>query len=475
MVDAPASVSLQCYQYFPGVYAFWRTAMRIVGFDLAHLQSVYLAVLILNGLLVGSVLMRLVQSRSAAVFGVIWYWVLCSRFQGLEGIAEPIATVPFLFGLLCWGGRALVGARGVLRAVGLGVALGLTVYVRQQAGLLALGTVWLLLPAALRHRNPCSGKWTFLTGVPDWRVLLLLPLTASVMFGVALRAEGQGWEPLQIGLAHVGSYATRGDLIGNLYTIARTDESATLALFLCLGALAWRSRSQNLDGVEQPWREVVGFCAIAIVATLWQFRTRPYGHYALLAVPCLVIASVAVTSQVLLPHWASYGKRRQWLMGLVLAAVPLLVGSWRPGTLAIWRVIPDRQVTYRPLWHRQPDITRDLEQIRQIVPHGSSLLVLPPRHRSIHYLTGTRSSRHRGYGFRTRSLEELSWATFGWVVLMTAGLDETDLSIWGAEQIEDAVTALNQNGFREEVRLKTMRVFQRRADSTESSQSSIGQ
>jgi len=60
-------------------------------------------------------------------------------------------------------------------------------------------------------------------------------------------------------------------------------------------------------------------------------------------------------------------------------------------------------------------------------------------------------------------------------VLMTAGLDETDLSIWGAEQIEDAVTALNQNGFREEVRLKTMLVFQRRADSTESSQSSIGQ
>ena len=58
---------------------------------------------------------------------------------------------------------------------------------------------------------------------------------------------------------------------------------------------------------------------------------------------------------------------------------------------------------------------------------------------------------------------------------MTAGLDETDLSIWGAEQIEDAVTALNQNGFREEVRLKTMLVFQRRADSTESSQSSIGQ
>ncbi|MCH2401780.1 MAG: hypothetical protein MK364_21860, partial [Pirellulales bacterium] len=139
-----------------------------------------------------------------------------------------------------------------------------------------------------------------------------------------------------------------------------------------------------------------------------------------------------------------------------------------------WRVIPDRQATYRPLWHRQPDITRDLEQIRQIVPRGSSLLVLPPRHRSIHYLTGTRSSRHRGYGFRTRSLEELSWVTFGWVVLMPAGLDETDLSIWGAGQIEEAVTALNQHGFREEVRLKTMLVFQRRADSTEPSQSGIG-
>ncbi|MEE3372972.1 MAG: hypothetical protein VX346_26805 [Planctomycetota bacterium] len=470
MVADPAAVSMQCYQYFPGVYAFWRTAIRIVGLDLASLQSVYLAVLILNGLLVGGILMRILKSRLAAVFGVIWYWVLCSRFQGLEGVAEPIATVPFLVGLLCWGGHPLVGIRGLLRTVCLGVALGLTVYVRQQAGLLALGTIWLLLPAAFRNRRPCSGKWTVLTGVPDCRVLLLLPLTAAVVFGFALRAEGQGWEPLQIGLAHVGSYTTRGDWFGNLYTIARTDESVVLALFLCIGGLMWRSRSRDLDAVDQPWREIAGVCVIAILATLWQFRTRPYGHYALLALPCLVIAAVAVMSQLLLAHWARYGKRRQWFAGMVLAAVPLLIGSWRPGTLAIWRVIPDRQAAYRPLWHRQPEITRDLQRIRQIVPPRSSVLVLPPRHRSIHYLTGTRSSRQRGYGFRARSLQELSWVSCGWVVLMTSGLDETDLAIWGSSQIEEAVNALKQNGFRQAARLETMLVFQRRADSTVSSQ-----
>ena len=471
MVDDPASVSLQCYQYFPGVYTFWRTAMRIVGLELASLQSVYLAVLILNGLLVGGILMRILQSRSAAVFGMIWYWVLCSRFQGMEGVAEPIATVPFLIGLLCWGGHTLVGIRGVLRTVCLGVALGLTVYVRQQAGLLTLGTIWLLLPAGFRRRNPSSGKWAIVTGVPDWRVLLLLPLIAVVVFGFALHAEGQGWEPLHIGLAHVSSYEIHGGWIGNLYTIARTDESVVLALFLCIGALIWRSRSQDLDDVDRPWREIAGVCVIAILATLWQFRTRPYGHYALLAVPCLVIASVAVTSHLLQTHWATQGKRRQWFAGMLLAAAPLLVGSWRPGTLAIWRVIPDRQAAYRPLWHRQPQVTRDLEQIRQIVPSGSSVLVLPPRHRSIHYLTGTRSSRQRGYGFRTRSLEELSWVTYGWVVLMTDGLDKTDLSIWGSVQIEEAVTALNQNGFRQAARLETMLVFQRFPASTESSQS----
>ena len=473
MVADPATVSPLCYQYFPGVYAFWRTAIRIVGSDLPSLQSVYLAVLILNGLLVGGILMRILKSRSTAVFGAIWYWVLCSRFQGLEGGAEPIATVPFLAGLLCWGGHSLVGFRGLLRTVCLGAALGLSVYVRQQAGLLALGTIWLLLPAAFRCRRVCSGKWAVLTGVPDCRLLLLLPLTAAVVFGFALRIEGQGWEPLQIGLAHIGSYPTRGDWIGNLYTIARTDESVVVALFLCIGGLLWRSRSRDSDAVEQPWREIAGVCVIAILATLWQFRTRPYGHYALLAMPCLVIAAVAVASQLLLAHWGSHGKRRQWFAGMALAAMPLLIGSWRPGTLAIWRVIPHRHAAYRPLWHQQKEIAGDLQRIRQIVPPRSSVLVLPPRHRSIHYLTGTRSSRQRGYGFRTRSLQELSWVTFDWAVLMTSGLDETDLSIWGSTQLDEAVNALKQNGFRQAARLETMLVFQRRADSTGSSQSSL--
>ena len=461
MIDDPASVSPQCYQYFPGVYAFWRTAMRIVGLDLAALQAVYLAVLILNGLLVGLILLRILQSRPAGVFGMVWYWVLCSRFQGLEGVAEPIATIPFLLGLLCWGGHVLVGFSGALRAVCLGVTLGLAVYVRQQAGLLALGTIWLLLPAAARHRKPCFGRWTFLTGVQDWRLLALLPLTACVVFGVGLYAEGQGWEPLNIGLSHVGSYETRGDWLGNLYTIARTDESVVLSLLLCIVLLIRSSRSNRVDAVEEPWREVAGVCVIAILATLWQFRTRPYGHYALLAVPCLVIASVAITSQVLLTRWVTQGTRRQWIVGALLASLPLLVGSWRPGTLAIWRVVPDPQEAYRSLWHRQPKITRDLQQFRGIVPSGSSVLVLPPRHRSIHYLTSTRSSRQRGYGFRARPVEELPWITFEWVVLMTAGLDETDLSIWGPSQIAATVKALNQNGFRQEARLETMLVFRR--------------
>ena len=101
--------------------------------------------------------------------------------------------------------------------------------------------------------------------------------------------------------------------------------------------------------------------------------------------------------------------------------------------------------------------------------------VLPPRHRSIQYLTGTRTTRQRGYGFRFRPLSEVPWRTFDWVVLISAGLDETDQAIWGPGQIGAAVKSLDQNGFRQAVRLETMLIFRRPLAPLESRESTSNQ
>ena len=475
LVHDPAGVSLQRYQYFPGVYTFWRSAMRLAGGQhLETLQVVYLGVLVANGVIVGGIVLRTLRSWPACLFAMTWYWVLCSRFQGLEGVAEPIASIPFLLGILCWSGHALVGWPGMARAAGLGVALGLAIYVRQQAGLLALGAIWLVRPAWIGSRGRTAAAEAISTRAKEWGVVLLLPLFAILVLGVTLYAEGHGWQPLKIGLEHVRSYDTQGSWAGNLYTIFRTDEIAAAALLLSIGLLnVRRVSSEDLQSGE-PWYEVAGFCMLAALATLWQFQTRPYGHYALLAVPCLVITAVILTSRVLLPRWIHRENRRRWA-ALALAALPLLMGSWRPGTLAIWRGVPGRETTCRPLWHRQPSINRDLERLAGIVEPGSSMHVLPPRHRSIQYLTGTRTTRQRGYGFRFRPLSEVPWRTFDWVVLISAGLDETDQAIWGPGQIGAAVKSLDQNGFRQAVRLETMLIFRRPLAPLESRESTSNQ
>ena len=464
LVQDPVSVSLLRYQYFPGVYAFWRAAIRVVGDPrLEALQSVYLGVLVVNGVIVGAIVLRTLRSWLASLFAVTWYWVLCSRFQGLEGVAEPIATIPFLLGILCWSGGALVGWAGMARAAGLGLSLGLAVYVRQHAGLLALGSVWLLRPylARTQHpsRKPEDGEYRFW----EWRVLLVVPLAAILVFGLAVYSEGHGWQPLKIGLAHVASYDAEGSWLANLYTMFRTDEVATVALLLGIGLLAvCRGPRGNLRTGES-WYEVAGFCVVAALATLWQFRTRPYGHYALLTVPCVVIAVVILTSQVLLPRWGHRGDRRRSVVGIVLALVPLLMGSWRSGTVAVWRVLPGGETTCRTLWHQQPRVKRDLERVAEIVKPGSLLHVLPPRHRSIHYLTGGRSTRQRGYGFRSRPLPELPWTAFDWVILVTSGLDESDQKIWGEPQTTASVQCLLENGFQQQLKLETMLLYQRPA------------
>ena len=58
MLQHGSEVSDNCYLYFPGVFAFWRTAMRLVGSSLAELQACYLAALLLNAVLIAVLIGR---------------------------------------------------------------------------------------------------------------------------------------------------------------------------------------------------------------------------------------------------------------------------------------------------------------------------------------------------------------------------------------------------------------------------------
>src|SRR5207245_1584080 len=77
------------YMYFPGVYLFWRSVLRVAGESLSALQWAYVSLILANALVVGAVIVRVSRSIPAGVFGAIWYLILCSRFEGFIGTTEP--------------------------------------------------------------------------------------------------------------------------------------------------------------------------------------------------------------------------------------------------------------------------------------------------------------------------------------------------------------------------------------------------
>ncbi len=453
MLADPQVVAPNAYRYFPGAYAFWRTVMWSEGGDLGGLQNAYVAVLIANGVLCSAVVFRLTRKMAAGVFAAVWYLVVCSRFQGLTGVVEPLATVPFLVGLLCWGGVPLRGVGGMLRAIALGAGLGGALLCKQQAGLLSLGAVWLLL--SWRLVEPSRRHWLLALG--------LLPLTAASVLLVGILAEGRGWLPLQQALNMLTTYPAEGSWVRNLYVQLRGDESlAVVGLMVGLGVVAILfSAPRRRQLVGTPWLEVVGYCLVASVATLLQFRTRPYGHYMLLAVPALVVASVTLAVKTI-PDYVRKGRFQplRWGLLLVAAAVPLANTAGNPRTLHVWRLRLPADYYPQLLWHQQPRVAADLRRLRRHVQPGQTLYVLPPRHNAAHFLLQTRSPAPWGYSFQMPALNDVPAQRFDSVLVLSGGLDESDRRIWGQPQVDESATLLVREGYRPNMRLRTMTLFE---------------
>jgi hypothetical protein len=366
---------------------------------------------------------------------------------------EPIATLPFLAALLLWGGRPLRGKNGALCAATIGVGLGLSLYTKQQAGLLSLGAVtllagWRLAPPRKRHM---LGN------------LLLIPVAAVMAFAAALLLEGKGIEPLRVGLQMVASYERKDSWLENVYAQLRNDESAALAAGCVAATLAVILLSgKKRRWLGSPWLALAAFVAVAGLAVTLQFTSRGYRHYSLLAAPCLTVSGVVLA--IRLAPWVLAATRRSELAAfalLGLAALPLAYTGGNPENLHVWRIVLAKDYAPQQLWHRQADVAADLARLRAMVSPGEKMYVLPPRRNSTHFVLGTRSVAETGYGFTPLPAEQMDWMSFDAVLLINRELDETDSALPKEGKNDAMRRSLVASGFRPVAEMPVMTLYRR--------------
>ena len=426
------------YSYFPGIYMFWMMAMRLVGTDLGSLQCLFATALAMNCLLVGVIVYQHTQSKLVAIASALWTLILLSRFDGVHGESEIIANLFFLAGIIAWRGLALNSWKRWKSLLLFGICLGLTVYLKQQAGLLALGALVLLGEQKKRKHR--------------WDMLLSLPGIALVTLVLGVLTEGRGLEPISIGLSTASSYSSQNSWLMNLYTQLRHDESfwilATITTLLFV-------RSMNKNNPNQTAAtsiRLVGFLILAGLATLIQFKIRPYHHYLLLTIPAVTISSSIIWHQH--RHLLRTGGAQRLLM-ITLAILPFCwAEDYRWGYHpAQWPSA--KQVEPLSAWHQREDIQRYIRQLAQQIPRETTLLVLPGRHNSIHYLLHSRSAAEQGYSFQEQAYQNPeSWqavlqATSAEYVLLLhpSVLDDTDQLLWNTVKIKRAMKILQQHGY----------------------------
>ena len=425
MLVRPAAPPLSAYAYFPGGYAFYRSVIRCAGLDLASIQAAYATVLFANAVLTGCIVRRLTGNFGLATFGGVWYLVLCSRYEGLAGTSEAIATLPFLTGLLIWNGHRLRGRRGTVLVLLLGACLGLAVLVKQQAGLLSIGALWLLVGRqTIRDRDRHALSLILLLGVVALGTLLT---------GILL--EGHGLTPLRRGLTLLGGYERHGSILTNLYRQVRNDESAALAVFAAGAAwLAMVAGGKWRNSADHRSFDVASFVMLSGIATLVQFSHRDYRHYFMLTAPCLVIASLVLLHAFVRIHFGGRDRRAStcvWLSSIV--AFPLFYTGGPTANLHVWRLTPQPAIASLSMWHESPPIPRDLAVLRARVEPGSQLYILPPRRSVIHFLLDTHSIEPPGYGWGSVKLDQLDLSSLD-ALLVLHHLSAGDQEYW--EQLE---------------------------------------
>lgn len=446
------------YAHFPGIYTFWRTVMHVAGQSLGALQWAYVGLLLASAIAVAGVVRRMTGSVLAPLLGAVWYAVLCTRFEGDLGVTEPLCTLPLLCSLWYWGGRPLRDKEGIRYAAALGAGLALCLYGKQQGGLLWMGAFSLLPglfagPKENRHQLPLA---------------ILMGAAAVFLFFVLILLEGHGFDPLRIGLGFAQGYETQGSALDNLKIIIPNDKTIVFAAF---GAFAYWILFQVVpwfrrrDAGAPGGMAVAGFAILAASGTLVQFMRRPYLHYALLCLPFIVVAAIIAVNDALrrLPDHVRKAPLAAMLL-LHLAALPLLWGSDDPRNARLLRdwIKPE---PYRPLcWYERPDVSKDLAELRALVPAGTDLLVIPPRRCSIHFILGT-SPKSFANGYNWAPDAELLYETISMPglrdILVINNLGPGDRENWNGFECDRAVKKMRDEGFQPAVSFKTFTLWRK--------------
>ncbi len=459
MLAHGSEVSDRCYNYFPGVYTFWRSVMTLAGNTLPQLQQAYVLLLVLNAVLIAATIGRVTRNMLASCFAALWYLVLISRYEGFAGVSEPLATAILMIGCLIWRGQPLRQRHGYVVAILFGITLGMAVYAKQQAGLLTLGAISLVL---LRPFTSADRQH-------DWRHLALLPLVAAATFAAGILAEGKGWIPLREGLAFASEYGTESSLAWNLYVQIRGDESAAVAavmMVLTWAVALWKGNRRHW--ADSADFQLASFALFAFLFALVQFISRPFGHYMLLAIPLLVLGSVLLAWTVAhawnsrIPQSLSKSLVTRALL-LIAIASPFFNTAGRADTLWAWRWQLPEGFQANELWHEQPQQARDIATARTVVAAGSKMYVLPPRRNSIYYLLRTRTASPDGYTFFETDLATFPWDDCRYFILLTHRLSEFDYQFSSRTRLDEVRQIVLDHGFRvhNDLDLQTMELYEK--------------
>lgn len=445
---SPEGASESRFGYFPGVFTFWAFVIRTLGEDLSSLRRAYALVLGLNALLCGRLVSRSVRAPWSALCAFVLaasaYVLLAVSLEGFIGATEPIATLPVLAGLLVWDGASPAGRQGVLRAAALGLGLGVAVFVKQQAALVALGWV-ALLPGAWGKSAPQGPTQA-------QRGLELLVVPAAALAGMlCCFALSVGLGPLTRGLAFARAYAVGKDLSTSSSAIAIALAGA-LGLSL-LGVLLARKL------LARPPPALAAFALTGGLAALAQLGVRPYKHYALLAVPLVVVALGLFLLEALGVARAEEGTS----VGTPPAPSPgpapaVRAGPWRAlraplaGLIALGafaQLLDSDRELLTPSWPEGTAAVQELAELRGWLQAGTPLLLLPPRRYAVHYFLGTRADRGPLDYFwpspdparASRLLSDVR------DVMVVHAVDESDLAAERGFGVQAALARLEDAGF----------------------------
>jgi hypothetical protein len=379
-------ISFNHYFYFPGIFAFWRSVFLLINKSIDSIQWVYLFVIVLNSLLVGLIVHKVVKNLYMAVFAGMWYVLFCARFEGLLGVAEPIATLPILVGLLIWGGGSITGSVGLVRLIALGVGLGLGLYGRQFAGLVSLGALSLLPTYWLQDKKQ---------PVVSFRRLLLLPLISGITLLIGILLEGYGLHPLIVAFKTMPDYGFHSNFLPTLWNLSGRIPLLTILSLLSIpiwSAVILFPRFRF--HANERWWQMLGFTCLAGFLSLLSFLSRDSAHYGLFSGPMFIIAG-SITVVILIRACPLHLQKKPvfYFVLIVFAVFPFIRDSSR-SEFYLW---PPERPLMRPRiipWHLRPEYAADLATMKRNLEPMEKIYVLPPSQNDIHFFLGTRYTEY---------------------------------------------------------------------------------